>query len=171
VTVLVRTLVVRVFWRDREEPKERCAERLADCLTKLGEVAPLFTKWKRLGRSRSEARAEIEITPQALSRRLRQSYSDIPREPIPSLGYGFGAWAGDFDGADASIHVSCGAYGEWTSNRAVLQITCDGSWQNVRPKVVRELFDLMVRVWEAQSGTAGFGDPDTHEIRLGEEPL
>jgi hypothetical protein len=30
---------------------------------------------------------------------------------------------------------------------------------------------VMIRVWEPESGTAGFGPPEEHELRFGKEPI
>jgi hypothetical protein len=153
----VKTLLIRVFWGQRQESKGSCADRLASCLSQLGAVSPLFEAWKALGRSRSEARSEIETTARALARHLRQHYTDVPRAPIPSLGFRFGAWAGEFEGPSANISVHCGSYNPRSSNSAVLSIACYGTWGQVGRSTVRSLLDVLVETWRPEWGTAGFG--------------
>jgi hypothetical protein len=154
---LVKTLLVRVFWRERNESKEHCAARLEQCLLRLGSISPLFATWKRLGRSRSEANTEIENSAGALTRRLRQSYTDVPRKPIPELGFSFGAWAGDFNGASANLSIHCGSYGPTSSNYAILNVTCEGAWRDVGSSTIKSLLEALVDAWNPEQGTAGFG--------------
>lgn len=97
------------------------------------------------------------MTASALARRLRQDRTDVPRQPIPSLGFSFGARAGAINGASANLSVHCGSYEPASSNYAILSITCEGSWSGVTGPVIRALLDVLVETWDPERDTAGFG--------------
>jgi hypothetical protein len=79
----------------------------------LAGVDPLLASWRNKDRSHKKALANEPIDPTAdgLAPLLRVQRTDFGREPIPQLGYSFGAWNGASAHEDeAGVRVTIGLH-------------------------------------------------------------
>jgi hypothetical protein len=58
---------------------------------------------------------------ETLEQQLRPHYTDIPKKPVPDLGFSLGLWNGD-EKAIAGFHITCGAYNKFVGNAFVLNL-------------------------------------------------
>jgi hypothetical protein len=111
---------VGAYWTAREETRIACAGRIAAFLRSLA-GKPLLSRWYLKGRSRTTAVTPLDLTVEGIAKKLRQNHTDIPRRPIPDLGFSLGIWNGD-DEASAGLMLKCGAYSTWVGNSVVLSL-------------------------------------------------
>lgn len=111
---------VGAYWSAREEGRAECANRIVNFLRSLADE-PLLSRWHLKGWTRKTAVAPLELTVEGIAKRLRQNHTDIPRRPIPDLGFSLGLWNGDGK-ASAGLMLTCGAYAQRVENSVVLSL-------------------------------------------------
>jgi hypothetical protein len=75
-----------------------------------------------LGRSRKKAlERRLELTPEAVHAAVAKGahHTDIPRRPIPDLGWSLWLWSGDPDGECYQVSFTCGAHNRFVSGNGV----------------------------------------------------
>jgi len=111
---------IGAYWSARQETRRECAERVAKFLSSIAED-PVFARWSRKSYSRKAPKAPIEITVETIERQLKEQFTDIPKRPMPELGFSLGIWNGNNE-ASAGFSVTCGAYSKIVSNAVVLNL-------------------------------------------------
>src|SRR5580698_5416708 len=74
-----------------------------------------YERYFHRGRSRRDAlKRELNVTPESVLAKLAKgvNHTDIPRRPIPQLGWSMGLWSGGPDDECYSIDFHCGAYSD-----------------------------------------------------------
>ncbi len=152
---MTRSIVVRVMWGPRPEPLEQCALRLRDCFSRLAELGAIFSEWFERRNTPIPGRA-VPWSDLAVLRRLLEKgihYTDIPRAPIPDLGYLMGLWNGNHRSDGADIQVSCGGYSKYVGNRAVLTVSdLEGGFPPI--DLIWRSLAALVDAWAPDSGEA-----------------
>ena len=134
-------MFVGAYWSQRKEPKEAAAARIAAFLQHIGERFEHFARWYNQARSRAAAlRSPVAIDAATIASKLG-NHRDDDRRPVPDLGFRFSAW----NGKDASISVSIGAYTPYVGNRVVLDVDGDGG---LSEDSYRAILEEMVRVFD-----------------------
>jgi hypothetical protein len=92
---VVETGLVAVYWGPRKQPLDVCARGVHESLQALRAAG--YERYFQLGRSRRDAlKRPFEPTPDAVRALLARGIhrGDIPRTPIPELGWTLGLWSG-----------------------------------------------------------------------------
>ena len=98
---------VWAYWGNRQESAEACAERLAQMLTRLAPIDPVYSQWFQLDETWEVASKPFCAMPPKASELARifdgnrfykdPRYKDAPRVVWPELGFSVGAWNGRSD--------------------------------------------------------------------------
>ncbi|MGI5175326.1 Imm52 family immunity protein [Dactylosporangium sp. CA-152071] len=142
------------YWGPRAESVGSCAERLADCIGRLGAAHPVLSAWHRKGRSVSAASAQpIDTGRDALEVLLSEGRdrTDIGGEVIEELGFHAALWN---RGAAVSLRTLCGAVpaAPFVSNSCVLGPFSPSDTAAVlfEPAVARGILMALVEAWDPQ---------------------
>ncbi|MGW1199544.1 Imm52 family immunity protein [Streptomyces sp. NPDC002536] len=101
---------VGAYWGPRTESAGECAERLADCLSRLGAVHPVLATWFRKGRNKSAASGNsVEIGSDALEKLLAggRNRTDVGGHVISDLGFRAALW--NKNSVPVAFSTTCGA--------------------------------------------------------------
>lgn len=140
------------YWGSRQESSEHCAERLATCLVRLGEIDRSLAVWFRRGASKAAAKIPIDLDALSLNRLLSQGVNrrDVGGEVIEDLGFSFGLWNRNRPtvglGGTVGAHPSFGG----VLNGIVLDIPPpddDAAARLFVPAVATAIFDAVVEAW------------------------
>jgi hypothetical protein len=76
---------------------------------------------------------------------------DLPREPIPDLGFSVDLWNGNYRRDGAELWISCGQYGVTAKNRAMVKLSPseDGLPE---PQYLLAILRALVEAWEPDVG-------------------
>jgi hypothetical protein len=121
---MTQTILVRTRWGKRPESLNECRARLKDCFSRLANVGePLAVWYEKLNKPTPE-RAVRWHDDSELERLLRKGilYLDLPREPIPDLGFSVGLWNGNHRRDGAELSICCGQYGPTANNIAMVKL-------------------------------------------------
>jgi hypothetical protein len=131
-----------VYWGPREQSRESVASTLCEFLLAIREaVGEPASHWFKTARSKAAAKREIALTVQSIDKELKTSRTDIGKQPMPELGYSFGAW----NGAELDVTASIGGFSPRLRNAVVLTdgggtIGDVSQWEALASSAVR-LFD------------------------------
>ncbi len=108
-------MFVGAYWSQRQESREQAAERISRYLRKLVARDELAA-WFLTARKKSAARVPLGLDPPEVASRLRVNRRDVGGDVITELGFSLAVW----NGAEASLHVTIGAFSPYVSNSVVL---------------------------------------------------
>lgn len=111
---------VGAYWTAREENRAECADRVVTFLRSVADE-PLLSHWCLTGRTRRSAKKPFVVSREGVEHHLRQNHTDIPRRPIPELGFSLSIWNCD-DEASAGLMLTCGCYSQKAGNAVVLSL-------------------------------------------------
>lgn len=100
------------YWPPRKEAADSCAARLTRFVEALRPIDARFANWSLTARTKKAANVPLPEGA-ALAEYLRSrcmKWKDMPREPIPDLGFTLAAWTGDVAGGSAGLMLTCGLY-------------------------------------------------------------
>ena len=101
-----------VYWGPRREDARACAARLARMFEDLRAIHPDFARWYHKGYRPSEWNRPLCSIPPRLDELTAifekgKHYKDVPREPMPELGFSFSTWNGRNDDRAVVLRVQC----------------------------------------------------------------
>jgi hypothetical protein len=143
-------------------------------LESLQTVHPVFSRWyfdgfpaTRRNKDPSTPLPGLDVLEAVFEE--NKHYKDVPREPIPELGYLFGGGNGRDDGEDLSFEVSAGAWydGMFFPNNFDICLhwfeTAEGDWANAA--VLGAALSVLVNAWDADCGVVSdwdYKNPRSH---------
>jgi hypothetical protein len=145
------------YWGSRRESSLRCGERLAFCLSRLGEIDGALESWFRRGASKAAAKTPVALDPESLGRLLVQGVNrrDVDGEVLDELGFSLGLW----NRARPAIGLS-GTVGAHPSFPGVLNsLVLDfpppeaEGLRLYEPGVAEAIFDAVIEAWEPDWAT------------------
>lgn len=109
------SLIIRAHWRNCRETAFEGGARLSKALAALACVHSAYSHWFKRSSRKPSRDAFCTMPPVAadLASVLERGvqYKDVPREPLPEMGFGADAWNGAAGGAaSASFQTTIGAY-------------------------------------------------------------
>ncbi len=102
------------YWGPRREPVGACAQRLADCVARLGACSELLRTWYEKADRKADARHRPVVPAAEVLRKLMVAgvnRRDANGSVIEELGFSVGLWNGDHK-TSVGLSISCGG---WTS--------------------------------------------------------
>lgn len=114
-------------------------------------------KWYKLGRSRKTSYSDVNTGDESTIRKILEKsvlYTDIPRKPMPTLGWRIDLWNGENKSNTAKISVKCGGYDKVMSIDVIpnMSLLVLGNWEST--KIDKDaFFALMVaihKLWHAE---------------------
>ncbi len=108
-------MFVGAYWSQRQESLEQAAERISRYLRRLV-TRDEFATWFLTARKKSAALVPVGLDPHEVASRLRVNRRDVGGDVITELGFSLAIW----NGANASLRVTIGAFSPYVSNSAVL---------------------------------------------------
>jgi hypothetical protein len=111
---------IGAYWTARKEDRHECAGRIFSFIRGLS-VEPLFEHWCLTGWNRRSSKKTLEVTIGGIERQLKAHYKDIPKEPIPDLGFNLSIWNGKEE-TPVGLMVTCGACTKAVDNAVVLNL-------------------------------------------------
>jgi hypothetical protein len=157
-----------MYWPAREERLEECARRAYETLRVLQTHG--YKHFYFLGRSRRDAlKRQLEVTEKNVLATLAKGVSraDIPRTPIPELGWSMSLWSGDADGESYSISMRCGGYSKHVGNSVVLNLPAAGRFSiSASPDRAMQAYQALLSIWEAEQAVLCEGSIDWQDGRL-----
>jgi hypothetical protein len=118
--------------------RSAAAEVVSAVLLGIRAVDPVLATWRKQGGSRAQALAQpmIDPSPDAIEARLTVNRTDVGREPIPELGFGFDAWTGASDPADeAAVSARVGLHAQNPNLQNRFVATLPTSWEERDPRL------------------------------------
>jgi hypothetical protein len=112
--------LVGAYWSARKETRGECAARIVTFLHSIA-FDPMLSRWCHLMRTSKSVKKSFEASVECVEKHLRQNHTDIPRRPIPQLGFSLGVWNCDFE-SSVGFSVTCGCYSTVVGNAAVLTL-------------------------------------------------
>ena len=91
------------------------------------------------------------MTPETVLATFAKSanHTDIPRRPIPELGWGMGLWSGGTDDECYSVDFHCGAYSTHVGNSVVMNLPSAGRLRiGVAPDRALKAYEALVEIWD-----------------------
>ena len=134
-------MFVGAYWSVRRESREEVARRLTRLLSSFANAEPTLSEWFLKGRTKASARTALEIDVAAIASKLKVNRRDVGGEVISELGFSLGLW----NGRNASLAVTMGAYSQHIRNSAVLSFMDAPAhfdsmdWKRLLDAFVREL--------------------------------
>jgi hypothetical protein len=116
-----------LYWPARQQSLEECSARVLDSLCALQSHG--YQRFFRLGRSRRDGlKREFLVNADTVTALLAKgvNQTDIPRRPIPELGWSLSLWSGDSDDESYALRLHCGSYSHVVGNSFVMQLPCSG---------------------------------------------
>ncbi|MGA2087427.1 MAG: Imm52 family immunity protein [Stellaceae bacterium] len=149
------------FWKARPESTEACAERLARMFQDLAAIHPAFARWCKKAMTLAPPDKPFCSMPPQIKELTAifdkgRYFKDVPREPIPQLGYMVYAWNGIRGPQGLSFSVHAGAYTERKRDPNMV----DFGFQGIEPgnesllnaKILKQVLLAVVSAWEADWG-------------------
>lgn len=158
----MRNRFVGVYWGARSEPRESCAQRVADCILRLSPLSRQLDRWFRKGRSKSAAELEIPTDPTAIASLLKTQRRDVGGAAMPDLGFSFSAWNGE----SVSFAVTCGSSSPFVRNSAVIAFE---PGEEPSLALLRRILEVAVEAFDPDEGvvsSAGSGDGGDSSLSL-----
>lgn len=90
------------------------------------------------------------MTPETVLATLAKgvNHTDMPRRPIPELGWSMGLWSGGPDDECYSIDFHCGAYSDYVGNRVVMDLPSAGPLCiDASPERALKAYETLVEIW------------------------
>ena len=153
------------YWGRRKESAEACAARLAQMLTRLAQIDPVYSRWRELDETRKPFRAmppDISELTQIFD--ANRAYKDWPRVVWPELGFSVSAWNGQAARHDRyepyytffSASVGCFDTYNTTPNRVEVLIPFRRLANGRRWKAsdVRQVLLAVAEAWDATYAVA-----------------
>jgi hypothetical protein len=141
--------LVGLYWGARQEPIEPCARRVYESLRALKVLG--YERYFLRGRSRRDAmKRELNLTPEAVLATLAKgvNHTDVPRRPIPELGWSLGLWSGGPDDECYGIDFRCGASSDYAGNSVVMSLPLAGPLRiGAAPERALKAYDALVQTW------------------------
>jgi hypothetical protein len=157
-----------LYWPARQDRLEDCGRWAYETLRVLQTLG--YTHYYFLGRSRRDAlKRELEVTEKNVLATLAKGVSraDIPRAPIPELGWTMSLWSGDSDGESYSISMRCGGYSEHVGNSVVLKLPPSGTFSiSTSPDRAMKAYEALLRIWQPEQAVLCEGSIDWQGNRL-----
>lgn len=146
------TGILGLYWGARREPLEQCAGNAYESLRGLEDLG--YDRYFLRGPSRRAAlRREVELAPESLLAILAKgvSYTDVPRKPIPELGWHMGFWSGGSDDESYSIDFHVGSYSHHVGNNVTLNLPHAGCFSlAAAPERALQAYELLVGLWKPE---------------------
>jgi hypothetical protein len=144
-----QTGLLGLYWGVRREPIELCARRAYDSLRALRALG--YERYFLRGRSRRGAlEHELNVTLETVLATLAKgaNHTDMPRRPIPELGWRMGLWSGGPDEECYSVDFHCGAYSDHVRNSVVMDLPHAGPLR-IDASLERALkaYEALVEIW------------------------
>ena len=151
------TMRLFLFWGPRQESAEACAARLAQMLTRLAQIDPVYSRWFEQTETREAASQPFCVMPPEVSELARI----FDREPVyendprlrPENGFSAGAWNGQDKPYAATFSAFAGSYAleSRVPNRVMVSIPAcrlaDGRPWNASD--VKQVLLAAVEAWDA----------------------
>jgi hypothetical protein len=152
---LIETYYAGAYWGVRKESPEECGRRAEVLFNALRTVAPDFTHWLKLGRSRREALKHSIGTDRVTLAKMFQRGKDRVFE---ELGFSIGGWNGGANYEATSFNISCGCYHERVSNVCLFNLPNAGpdnkhaanAERVLTATILSELVRAMAVAWEPE---------------------
>lgn len=109
-------MFIGAYWKERKEPRDEVAGRLARFFSSLATGNAVLSRWFLKGRTRESARTPLELNADAISAALEVNRRDVGAGVLSELGFNLGVW----NGADASLAATMGASSPHIANSVVL---------------------------------------------------
>ncbi|HWG05216.1 MAG TPA: Imm52 family immunity protein, partial [Beijerinckiaceae bacterium] len=149
---------ILVYWGPRRETARQCAVKFSRMLANLQTVHPVFSRWYYDGFAPTRQNRDPSTPLPGLDELeavfdASKHYKDVPREPIPELGYLFGGGNGRDDGESLSFRVAAGAWydGGFFPNNFNIHLhwleVAEGDWANA--VVLGATLRAIVTAWDA----------------------
>ena len=142
-----------VYWPPRQDALSDCIRRAKDHFCLLHETFGDYAQWYEKGRKRTRKADVINFMSESELQHLFKkgvNYKDIPREPIPELGWHVSLWNGNLEQpAETSFHVGCYVDKRiGLGNNALLKL------ENVQlqPSQLGVLLNDLHSIWQAERG-------------------
>lgn len=164
-----------LYWRARQDGLEDSGRRAYETLRQLQQLG--YEHYYLLGRSRRDAlKRKFEVTEENVLARLSKgvNHTDIPRRPIPELGWSMSLWSGDTDSESYSISMRCGGYSEHVGNSVVLNLPPSGRFSiSAAPDRAMQAYEALLGIWQPEQAVLCEGAIDWQGGRIvpAREPL
>jgi hypothetical protein len=138
-----------------------CARLLEQHFSALAITSPQLARWYRKAGRKPKHPAPLQVGSTPELEKLLESganWTDIPRRPMPELGWSVGAWNGDDGEYAASTSVRCGGYARGMPNSANLDISAE-----LDREAALGLLKALVNVWDADRGVIEFRSVEVAE--------
>lgn len=147
-------VLIGVYWPARQEDITRATQRASAWFACLEALSPELSNWYKPGRKHVRDTDMINISdPSVLENQLRKgvNHKDMPREPIPELGWSVNLWNGQPERVTASVSFLVGSYSRHISNNAHVTLT-DFPEGAFTPEICESLLQQMRTIWNAREG-------------------
>jgi hypothetical protein len=165
--VTLTSMFLGVYWKRRQETRERAARRVARWLEALGASSDELASWYLTTWSKKPVRKRaLVIDADAIAKHLDVNRTDFGNEPIPDLGYSLSIW----NGSDAGLLIHIGCYAPRLGNSVALSIDPAGPDGSSAPSDAawRKLLRRALAIFDADDGVV---ITDRMEPRIADEGL
>lgn len=133
---MIETYYASAYWGARKESPEDCGQRAEVMFNELRTIAPDFSHWLKLGRSRKEAlKHSIEADRATLTKMFRRGKDRM----FEDLGFRLNGWNGADDHEASSFNIRAGLYAERIVNACVFYLPNAGPDNKEGPNAQRVL--------------------------------
>ena len=128
----MESLFLGVYWGNREEDRDKCAEKLSEFLAVASGLFPELAQWFLKSSRKKRALKPIDFSPEAIAGALRTNNRDTDGQPILELGFNVGLW----NGTSASFSATVGASSRYVGNSVLLSFDGEcpadrGAWKRL----------------------------------------
>lgn len=140
------------YWGDRRESLSECADRLAQCLTALGEIDDLLQNWYLRGKSRTSATMPVGLDPEVLGGLLAKGVNrrDVGGEVLDDLGFSIDLWNRARPAIAMGGTVGAHAVASGVVNSFTIELpTPNGEAERLfEPGAAQRILESIVDAWE-----------------------
>lgn len=147
-------IFVGVYWRARAADVTSCADLTLRHFEALAAASPNLARWYQRTNRKPKKPIEVDVRSNAVLQSLLLeglNCTDVPRKPIPELGWRISLWNGDLAGRSAVTSVHCGLYSQNPNLSNVAYISIEGDVPN---ELAIELLRALVEIWNPDRGVA-----------------
>ncbi|MCY1081692.1 immunity 52 family protein [Archangium lansingense] len=145
-----------IYWAERKEPAEACAQRAETFFRLLSRCDPIYARWFEQADSRKKAlQLQFEPTAETFTRFFKRRAYQEGRD-----GFMIGVWTGHEQGHGGQVSLRCGSAAEFVPNSGLLYLPKEEPEMErvLTATVLAEVLRTMVLAWEPDWGVITSGD-------------